>query len=106
MALLYGRTWGLLLAGALIAVFSFIILGMLSGRRPAGSSGSRGPWAMVRSEMHSMEHIAKTSVDRWTQIAKERDNRERIEENINLTQQLQAQVLDEKSGSGAICTTM
>ncbi len=56
--------------------------------------------------MHSMEHIAKTSVDRWTQIAKERDNRERIEENLNLTQQLQAQVLDEKSGSGAICTTM
>ena len=49
---------------------------------------------MVRSEMHSMEHIAKTSVYRWTQIAKERDNRERIEENLNLTQQLQAQVLD------------
>ncbi len=96
LGLLHGRTWGLLLAGALIAVFSFILLGLLSGHRPAGSGGSRAPWAMVRSEMNSMEQIAKTSVDRGTQLAAERDNRERIEENLNLTQQLQAQVLDEK----------
>ena len=96
LGMLHGRTWGLLLAGALAAVFSFILLGLLLGRRQPGSSGSRAPWAMVRSEMNSMEQIAKTSVDRGTQLAAERDNRHRIEENLNLTQQLQAQVLDEK----------
>lgn len=96
LGMLHGRTWGFLLAGALIAVFSFILLGLLLGRRQTSGSGSRAPWAMVRSEMNSMEQIAKTSVDRGAQLAEERDSRKRIEENLDLTQQLQAQLLDEK----------
>ncbi len=96
LGLLHGRTWGLLLAGALIAVFMFILLGLLFTRRPTTGGGSRAPWAMVRSEMNSLEHIAKTSADRGTQLAMERDNRLRIEDNLNLTQQLQKQVFDEK----------
>lgn len=96
LGMLHGRTLGILITGALIAVFSFILLALLLGRRTSGSGDSRPPWAMIRSEMNSMEQIAKTSVDRGTQLAQERDSRKRIEENLDLTLQLQAQVLEEK----------
>lgn len=96
LGLLHGRTWGLLLIGALIALFTFILLGIFFSRRSSGSSGSRAPWATVRSEMNSLEQIARTSADRGDMLAKERDGRKRIEENLTLTQQLQAQVLEEK----------
>lgn len=95
LSLIHGRTWGMLLILALAVMLVFVLLGLFFTRRP-DKGGSRPPWARARTEMSSLEQMAKTSNERGTELAHERDNRLRIEKDLNLTQRLQTQALEEK----------
>lgn len=95
LSLLHGRTWGILLVGALALMFVFVSLGLILGRR-GGAADTRQPWPSAKAEMNSLEQLARTSVARGAALEEERDNRRRIERDLSLHQQLQNQALEEK----------
>jgi signal transduction histidine kinase len=85
----------LVLAFGLLAVVALVGLAWFQ-RRDATGGGSHPPFAAVRSEMHSFEQLAKTSVARGEELVRERDERQRTEQDLQFNRQLLSQALEEK----------
>jgi len=85
----------LVLAFGLLAVVALVGL-VWFRRRDATGEGSHPPFAAVRSEMHSLEQLAKTSVARGEELVRERDERQRTEQDLQFNRQLLSQALEEK----------
>jgi len=85
----------LVLAFGLLAVVA--LLGFVWFRRhDAAGEGSPPPFSAARSEMHSFEQLAKTSVARGEELVRERDERQRTEQDLQFNRQLLSQALEEK----------
>jgi signal transduction histidine kinase len=85
----------LVLAFGLLAVVALVGL-VWFRRRDAMGEDSHPPFAAVRSEMHSLEQLAKTSVARGEELVRERDERQRTEQDLQFNRHLLSQALEEK----------
>jgi signal transduction histidine kinase len=83
----------LLLGVVMVAVVGLILLAR-GGR--ATEPGSRAPWGSARAEMASLHHLARTSVAQGAELAHERGERQRAEEDVHLRQVMLNQALEEK----------
>lgn len=94
MSLAHGRTWALLLVLVLTLMLLFILAALYSGWRE--SPESKGNWSAARAEMNSLESLARTSAAQGSALAEERDNRQRVEQDLLLNQRRLNQALEEK----------
>lgn len=83
----------LLLGVVMVAVVGLILL-VRTGR--STEPGSRAPWGTSRAEMASLHHLARTSVAQGAELAHERGERQRAEEDAHLRQVMLNQALEEK----------
>lgn len=84
----------LLALGFLLLVVAAALL--LYYRRRETREGSAPPFALARSDMRSLEHLAKTSVARGEALAQERSERQLTEQDLQFNRQLLSQALEEK----------
>lgn len=97
LPLIHFRTWAFLLVLALAIMLLFIALGTLWPRHIANTPGdSRAPWRVTKSEMGSLEQLAKVSAAQSTALAEARDVQQRTEQDLLLNQRLLNQSLEEK----------
>lgn len=94
--LAHARTWALLLILALGVLLLFVTVSTIWQRTGASGPDSRTPLHTTRSEINSLEHLARTSVAQGSALAKERDAHLRTEQDLLLNQRLLNQSLEEK----------
>ncbi len=83
----------LLLGVVMVAVLAVILL----ARGGRGSDpGSRAPWGQTRAEIESLHHLARASVAQGAELAHERGERQRAEEDVHLRQVMLNHALEEK----------
>lgn len=80
-------------------------------RRTAPDSGTREPWATARAEMAGLERFARMSVERGEALERESGARQRAEEDLQLSQTMLDQSLEERVRLGRnlhdnICQTL
>ena len=97
-----------ILLGLLLLVVS---VALALPRRAAGEGGSRAPWTANRAEMAGLERFARISVERGEALARESGARQRAEEDLQLSQTLLGQSLEERVRLGrnlhdSICQTL
>ena len=97
-----------ILLGLLLLVVS---VALALPRRAAGEGGSRAPWTAARAEMAGLERYARISVERGEALAREAGARQRAEEDLQLSQTLLGQSLEERVQLGRnlhdnICQTL
>lgn len=85
---------GLLLLVALIV--TVVILLVVIPSRPLAPGGTATPWSSLRTEMGSLERLAKTSAAQSVALDSERDSRRRAEEDLALKGQELNRSLEEK----------
>ena len=84
LATLHNR---LLLANTLFALVLLLVpvIIFLSRNPDSGSPVSRPPWATAKAEMSGLQHFARISHERGTELAREFDARQRAEENLQVS---------------------
>ncbi len=84
LATLHNR---LLLANTLLALVLLLVpvIIFLSRNPDSGSPVSRPPWATAKAEMSGLQHFARISHERGTELAREFDARQRAEENLQVS---------------------
>lgn len=85
----------LLLLGAL-ALSALLVMVMLWLKRRSADTADTAMLQGMRSEMHSLELLAKASAERADALAQERDARQRTEQDLQFNQQLLSRALDER----------
>lgn len=85
----------LLLIGAL-ALSALLVLIVLWLRRRSGDSNEAAMLQGMRTDMHSLEFLAKTTTERAAALERERDARQRTEQDLQFNQQLLSKALDER----------
>jgi len=80
-------------------------------RRSTLDSGSRTPWAAARAEMTGLERFARISVERGEALERESGARQRAEEDLQVSQTMLGQSLEERVRLGRnlhdnICQTL
>lgn len=86
-----------LLGVLLVAIFALITWAILLWIRQRNSAEiASGPFNAMRSEMLSLEQLAKTSAAQNAELNQERTVRQRTEEDLRFNQQLLSQAADEK----------
>lgn len=95
LLLLHQRVVVALLVFALVLIFALILALLLHPATP-GEASSRPPWGFAKAEMESLQHLARTSVSQGVELARERDERVRAEQEAYLNQVRLNQALEEK----------
>ncbi len=95
LLLLHQRVVVALLVFALVLMLALVLALLLRPSTPSESS-SRPPWGFAKAEMQSLQHLARTSVTQGVELARERDERFRAEQEAYLNQVRLNQALEEK----------
>jgi signal transduction histidine kinase len=84
--------------GVIVAVsfVSIFVVALAAGSRRGTSTHSAADTARSRGDMHQVEHLARTAVVREEALRREREERQRADENLQLQQLLMNQALGEK----------
>lgn len=84
LATLHNR---LLLANTLLALVLLLVpvIIFLFRNPDSGSSVARPPWATAKAEMSGLQHFARISHERGTELAREFDARQRAEEDLQVS---------------------
>lgn len=92
---LHQRVVVALVVFALLLLLALVLVLLLRPAAPV-ESGSRPPWVFAKAEMGSLQHLARTSVTQGAELARERDERMRAQEEAYVNQVRLNQALEEK----------
>jgi signal transduction histidine kinase len=92
---LHQRVMVALIVFALLLLLALVLVLLLRPSAPV-ESGSRPPWVFAKAEMGSLQHLARTSVTQGAELARERDERMRAQEEAYVNQVRLNQALEEK----------
>ncbi len=95
LLLLHQRVVIALLVLALVLLLALVLV-LILRPKPNLESHSRPPWVFAKAEMESLHHLARTSVTQGAELARERDERMRAQEEAFNNQVRLNQALEEK----------